>query len=153
MKPRHKRIVVIVLGLAGLATAAWLVLSAFNQNLVFFFSPSQVVANEAPVSRRFRIGGLVEEGSLRRDADGLTSHFTITDTVNRIPVIYTGILPDLFKEGRGCVAEGKIGTDGTFRADHVLAKHDENYMPVEVAHSIENARRSSKEAGKTFLNK
>jgi cytochrome c-type biogenesis protein CcmE len=152
MKPRHKRIAVIVLGLAGLATAAWLVLSAFNQNLVFFFSPSQVVANEAPLARKFRIGGLVEEGSLRRGADGLTSHFTITDTVNRIPVIYTGILPDLFKEGRGSVAEGKLESDGTFRADQVLAKHDENYMPVEAAHSIEKARQSSQKAGKTFTN-
>jgi cytochrome c-type biogenesis protein CcmE len=153
MKARHSRIAFIALGLCGLATAVGLALSAFNENLVFFFSPSQVVTNEAPVGRSFRIGGLVEEGSLRRGADGLTSHFTITDTVNSIPVVYKGILPDLFKEGRGCVAQGKIETDGSFHADQVLAKHDENYMPVEAAHSIEKAQQSSKEAEKTFLNK
>jgi cytochrome c-type biogenesis protein CcmE len=153
MKPRHKRLTFIVLGLCGLATAVGLALSAFNKNLVFFFTPSQVAADEVPIGRSFRIGGLVEDGSLRRRTDGLTSDFTITDTVNSIRVTYRGILPDLFKEGRGCVAQGHIGDDGVFHADQVLAKHDENYMPIEAAHSIEKARESSIEAGRTFLNK
>ena len=151
MKPRHKRIAVVIVGLCGLATAAGLALSAFNENLVFFFSPSQVVSGEAPVARSFRVGGLVETGSLRRGADGLTAYFTITDTRHSIPVVYTGLLPDLFKEGRGCVAQGKAGPDGVFHAELVLAKHDENYMPVEAAQSIEDARRSSSRAGKSLL--
>ena len=124
MKARHKRIVMVVLGLCGLATAVGLALSAFNENLVFFFSPSQVVAGQAPVARSFRVGGLVEAGSLRRGegADGLTAYFTITDTLRSIPVVYAGILPDLFKEGRGCVAQGKVGPDGMFHADLVLGE-------------------------------
>ena len=150
MKARHKRITCVVLGLCGLATAVGLALSAFNESLVFFFSPSQVVAGEAPVARSFRIGGLVEGGSLRRGADGLTVHFTITDSVHSVPVVYAGILPDLFKEGRGCVAQGKVGSDGMFHAELVLAKHDENYMPVEAAQSIEDASRSSNRAGKAL---
>jgi cytochrome c-type biogenesis protein CcmE len=153
MIARHKRIALVVAGLCGLATAAALALSAFKENLVFFFSPSQVVSGEAPVARTFRIGGLVEAGSLRRGADGLTASFTITDTVHTIPVIYAGILPDLFKEGRGCVAQGTVDHDGVFRAELVLAKHDENYMPVEAAQSIEDARRSSNRAGKTLLDR
>lgn len=151
MKRAHKRIAFIVLGLGGLGIAAGLVLSAFNKNLVFFFSPSQVAAKEAPAGRNFRIGGLVEKGSLKRDADGLTSRFKVTDTVTAIPVVYTGILPDLFKEGRGCVAQGKIGADGMFYADRVLAKHDENYMPPEAAQSISKAKVSANEAGKTLV--
>jgi cytochrome c-type biogenesis protein CcmE len=150
MKTRHKRIGFIVAGLAGLGIAAALVLNAFQNNLVFFFSPSQVVAKEAPVGRHFRIGGLVEKGSMQRDSDGLTMRFTVTDTANSIPVIYKGILPDLFKEGRGCVAEGKVGTDGVFRADSVLAKHDENYRAPEVTQSIEKATQAAKEAAKTI---
>jgi cytochrome c-type biogenesis protein CcmE len=153
MKARHKRIGFVVLGLCGLATAVGLALSAFNENLVFFFSPSQVVAGEAPVARSFRVGGLVEAGSLRRSPDGLTAYFTITDTLHSIPVIYAGILPDLFKEGRGCVAQGKVGPNGMFHAELVLAKHDENYMPVEAAQSIEDARRSANSAGKTILDR
>jgi cytochrome c-type biogenesis protein CcmE len=153
MKARHKRIVSILLGLTGLAVAVGLALSAFNKNLVFFFSPSQVVAHATPVGRTFRIGGLVEAGSLRRGNDGLTSYFTITDTVNSVPVIFTGILPDLFKEGRGCVAQGRIGANGSFQADQVLARHDENYMPIEAAQSIEKAKQSSRKAATTFLNK
>src|SRR3990172_6038105 len=109
MKQRHKRITFILVGLAALAVAAALVLNAFQENLVFFFSPSQVAAKQAPVNRAFRIGGLVEEGTLKRDSDGLTARFTVTDTAERIPVVYKGILPDLFKEGRGCVAQGRIG--------------------------------------------
>src|ERR1044071_10513278 len=117
MKRRHKRIGIIVVGLAGLALATTLALSAFRQNLVFFFSPTQVAAKEAPVDRTFRIGGLVQEGSLKRD--GLNVQFTVTDTAYNVPVVYNGILPDLFKEGRGCVAQGKIGTDGVFHAEQV----------------------------------
>jgi cytochrome c-type biogenesis protein CcmE len=150
MKTRHKRIGFIVAGLAGLGIAAALGLNAFQDNLVFFFSPSQVVAKEAPVGRHFRIGGLVEKGSITRDSDGLTMRFMVTDTANSIPVIYKGILPDLFKEGRGCVAEGKVGTDGVFHADSVLAKHDENYMPPEAAQSIEKAKQSANDAAKTL---
>jgi cytochrome c-type biogenesis protein CcmE len=153
MKARHKRIALVVLGLCGLATAVGLALSAFNENLVFFFSPSQVVSGEAPVARTFRIGGLVEAGSLRRGADGLTAYFTITDTAHTIPVIYAGILPDLFKEGRGCVAQGRLEPDGVFHAELVLAKHDENYMPVEAAQAIEDARGSSNSAGETLLDR
>src|ERR671913_2097296 len=131
MKRRHKRITFIAVGLAGLAIAAYLVTNAFRNNLVFFFSPTQVAAREAPVNRTFRIGGLVEEGTLKRDQDGLTVRFTVTDTAASIPVLYKGILPDLFKEGRGCVAQGRVGSDGVFQAEEVLAKHDENYMPPE----------------------
>ena len=129
MKRRHKRIGIIIAGVAGLSLAAFLALSAFQNNLVFFFSPTQVAAKEAPVNRTFRIGGLVEEGTLKRDGDGLTVRFTVTDTAASIPVVYKGILPDLFKEGRGCVAQGRLGDDGVFQAEEVLAKHDENYMP------------------------
>ena len=150
MKTRHKRMGFIGLGVAGLGIAAALVLNAFQKNLVFFFSPSQVVAKEAPVGRNFRIGGLVEKGTLKRDNDGLTLRFTVSDTVNNIPVVYKGILPDLFKEGRGCVAQGHVGNDGVFYAESVLAKHDENYMPPEAAESIEKAKRSANEAAKTL---
>jgi cytochrome c-type biogenesis protein CcmE len=140
MKKRHKRIVFIVAGLAALGLATWLVLGAFRSNLVFFFSPSQVVAKEAPVGKNFRIGGLVETGTLKRENDGLTVHFMVSDTVNKIPVVYKGILPDLFKEGRGCVAQGHVGTDGVFYAESVLAKHDENYMPPEAGQAIDKAK-------------
>lgn len=140
MKRRHKRIAFILAGLAGLGIAAALVLSAFQNNLVFFFSPSQVAAKEAPIGRTFRIGGLVEKESLKRENDGLTVRFTVTDTAKSIPIVYKGILPDLFKEGRGCVAQGHIGGDGVFYADQVLAKHDENYMPPEAGQAIDNAK-------------
>src|SRR6266700_7392747 len=124
MKTRHKRMGFIGLGVAGLGIAAALVLNAFQKTLVFFFSPSQVVAKEAPVGRNFRIGGLVEKGTLKRDNDGLTVRFTVSDTVNNIPVVYKGILPDLFKEGRGCVAQGHVGKVGGLCAECALAKHD-----------------------------
>ena len=120
MKRRHKRIGIILAGLAGLSLAAFLALSAFQNNLVFFFSPTQVAAKEAPVNRTFRIGGLVEEGTLKRENDGLTVRFTVTDTAASIPVVYKGILPDLFKEGRGCVAQGRLTSDGVFHAEEVL---------------------------------
>jgi cytochrome c-type biogenesis protein CcmE len=129
MKRRHQRIAFVLFALCSLSIATALALKAFNRNLVFYFTPSQVAAREAPISREFRLGGLVVVGSLTRDADGLTTRFSITDTVLSIPVVYRGILPDLFKEGRGCVAQGKMGRDGTFHAEQVLAKHDENYMP------------------------
>ncbi len=150
MKRRHKRIGFIIAGLAGLGVAAALVLSAFQKNLVFFFSPSQVVAKEAPINKTFRVGGLVEAGTLKRDNDGLTVHFTVTDTAKSIPVIYKGILPDLFKEGKGCVAQGRIGADGVFYADQVLAKHDENYMPPQAGEAIDSAKHE-REAAKTVV--
>ncbi len=148
MKRRHKRIGFIIAGLASLGIAAALALNAFQDNLVFFFSPSQVAAKEAPVGRTFRVGGLVQEGTVKRDTDGLTVRFTVTDTAQSIPVVYKGILPDLFKEGKGCVAQGKIAADGVFYADQVLAKHDENYMPPEAGQAIDNAK-----AGKTLVDK
>ena len=151
MKRRHKRAAFIFAGLAGLAIAAYLVASAFRNNLVFFFSPTQVAAKEAPIDRTFRIGGLVQEGTLQRDNDGLTVRFTVTDTAANIPVVYKGILPDLFKEGRGCVAQGKLGSDGVFHADQVLAKHDENYMPPEAGDALDKAKHA-KEAAKTVVN-
>ena len=150
MKLRHKRIALIVAGLAALGTAAAFVLSAFQNNLVFFFSPSQVAAKEAPLNKTFRIGGLVENGTLQRDNDGLTVRFTVTDTAKSIPVVYKGILPDLFKEGKGCVAQGRIGEDGVFHADQVLAKHDENYMPPEAGKAIDAAKHE-KEASKSVV--
>ena len=148
MKRRHRRIAFIVAGLVGLGVAAYLASSAFRNNLVFFFSPTQVAAKEAPVNRTFRIGGLVQEGSLKRD--GLNVQFTVTDTAYNVPVVYKGILPDLFKEGRGCVAQGKIGTDGVFHAEQVLAKHDENYMPPEAGAAVDKAKHA-REAAKTVV--
>ena len=150
MKRRHKRIAFIVAGLAALGIAAAFVLTAFQSNLVFFFSPTQVAAKEAPVDRTFRIGGLVENGTVKRQNDGLTVHFTVTDTEESIPVVFKGILPDLFKEGKGCVAQGRLGADGVFYADEVLAKHDENYMPPEAGDAIDKAKHT-REASKTIV--
>jgi cytochrome c-type biogenesis protein CcmE len=144
MKPRHKRIALILGGVAALGIAAALVLNAFQSNLVFFFSPSDVLAQKAPVNKTFRVGGLVEEGSIKRQSDGLTVHFKVTDTARALPVVYTGILPDLFKEGKGVVAQGRLGDDGVFRATEVLAKHDENYMPPDAAHAVEQAQKAQK---------
>jgi cytochrome c-type biogenesis protein CcmE len=144
MKRRHKRIIFICAALAALGLATWLVLGAFKENLVFFFSPTQVAAKEAPVNKTFRIGGLVSEGTLKRDPDGLTVRFTVTDTANNVPVVYKGILPDLFKEGRGCVAQGRMNTDGVFYADTIMAKHDENYMPPEAADALDKAKQAEK---------
>ena len=139
MKPRSKRLTAIACGLAALGVATALVLNAFNSNLVFFFSPTQVAAKEAPLGRSFRVGGLVEMGSIQRETQGLTTRFVVTDLAKTIPVTYTGLLPDLFKEGKGVVAQGKLGADGIFKADQVLAKHDENYMPPEAAAALKNA--------------
>ena len=144
MKPRHKRAALIGAGLLLLAGAVTLVLTAFQQNLVFFFTPSQVAANEAPAGKAFRIGGMVESGSLERAGDGLTVHFRVTDTARSVQVKYTGILPDLFKAGKGVVAQGRLGPDGVFQATEVLAKHDENYMPPEAAHALEQGAKAQK---------
>ncbi|WP_396957853.1 cytochrome c maturation protein CcmE, partial [Nitrosomonas sp.] len=141
---RHKKMAVIALSDSALTVAVVLVLNAFQSNLVFFFSPSQVAAKEAPIGKSFRIGGLVEEGSLKREGDGTTLNFAITDTAEVIRVVYTGILPDLFKEGKGVVAQGKMADDGIFYADEVLAKHDENYMPPEAASALEQAAKAQK---------
>jgi cytochrome c-type biogenesis protein CcmE len=143
MKNRHKRATLIVGSVAALGVAAALVLNAFQSNLVFFFTPTQVSAGEAPQSRVFRIGGMVQTGSVERQSDGLTVKFIVTDTAKEMPVMYTGILPDLFREGKGVVAQGKLGVDGMFRADEVLAKHDENYMPPEAQHAVEQAKKSA----------
>ena len=143
MKARTKRGLAIVVGLAALGIASALVLNAFQSNLVFFFSPSQIAANEAPRDRNFRVGGLVQLGSIQRQAGGLTVNFVVTDLAKTIPVSYTGLLPDLFREGKGVVAQGKLGADGVFRADQVLAKHDENYMPPEAAQALANARKGT----------
>ena len=139
MKPRTQRAFWIVAGLSLLGFAAALVLNAFQSNLVFFYTPTQIAANEVPKDRAFRIGGLVEAGSVVREKDALTVKFRVTDTAKTIPVVYTGILPDLFKEGKGVVAQGRIEPDGTFRASEVLAKHDENYMPPEAAEALKKA--------------
>jgi cytochrome c-type biogenesis protein CcmE len=140
VKPRHKRLLAIVGGLAALGAATALVLMAFQENLVFFFTPSQVAAQEAPLGRIFRIGGMVEKGSVKRD--GVEVRFIVTDTAKTIPVVYRGALPDLFREGKGVVAQGQLGADGVFRAREVLAKHDENYMPPEAAHAVEQAQKT-----------
>ena len=139
MKPRYRRLGWIVGGLAALGVAAALVLNAFRSNLVFFYTPTQVAAKEAPQGRAFRIGGLVEPGSLAREPNTLTVRFRVTDTAQTIPVSYTGLLPDLFKEGKGVVAQGSLTADGTFRATEVLAKHDENYMPPAAADAVKKA--------------
>ncbi|MDQ6917282.1 MAG: cytochrome c maturation protein CcmE [Pseudomonadota bacterium] len=141
MKPRTRRFAWIAAGLATLGVAAALVLSAFQSNLVFFFTPSQIAANEAPRARPFRVGGMVEAGSLTREPNSLTVRFRVTDTAKTIPVSYTGLLPDLFKEGKGVVAQGTLGADGVFHASEVLAKHDENYMPPQAKDAIDQAQK------------
>jgi cytochrome c-type biogenesis protein CcmE len=149
MKRRHKRITFILAGLTTLGVAAYFVANALRNNLVFFFSPTQVAAKEAPLNRTFRIGGLVQEGTLKRDGDSI--RFTVTDTAASIPVVYKGAsLPDLFKEGKGCVAQGRVGEDGVFYAEQVLAKHDENYMPPEAGDAVDKAKHA-KEAAKTVI--
>ena len=149
MKTRHKRIALIVGGLAILGLVVALVLNAFQSNLVFFFSPTQVAAGEAPKGTSFRIGGMVKEGSLKREADGVTLRFVMTDTEKDMTVAYKGILPDLFREGKGAVAQGRLRDDGVFAASEVLAKHDENYMPPEAAKAVgdAHARAAANKAG------
>ena len=144
MTPRAKRAGIVLAGLVATGAATALTLNAFSENLVFFYSPTQVAGDEAPKNRTFRIGGLVEEGSVQRL--GVDVRFAVTDTARSIPVTYTGILPDLFQEGKGVVAQGTLGPDGVFRAREVLAKHDENYMPPEAAAALEAAKRARGEA-------
>ena len=148
MKPRHKRLAAILFGLVALGAATALVLTAFQENLVFFFTPSQVAANEAPTGRTFRIGGMVETGSVKRE--GVEVRFVVTDTAKSIPVLYSGALPDLFREGKGVVAQGQLGADGVFRAREVLAKHDENYMPPEAADAVNRAQETAQKTAKTL---
>ena len=138
MKPRTKRLALVAAGLALLALAAWLISSAFQKNLVFSVTPTELLANPDR-ARNLRMGGLVEKGSLRREGDGVSVDFIITDMVQRVPVRYSGILPDLFKEGKGAVVQGKLGADGVFTATEVLAKHDENYMPPDAARALKEA--------------
>jgi cytochrome c-type biogenesis protein CcmE len=142
VKPRHKRIAAIVIGVVALGSVTALVLMAFQENLVFFFTPTEVAANKAPQGRTFRIGGMVEKGSVKRD--GVDVRFMVTDTAKTLPVVYKGPLPDLFREGKGVVAQGQLGADGVFRASEVLAKHDENYMPPEAAEAVKRAHDASK---------
>ena len=142
MKPRHKRFMWVAFGLAALGVAAALILTALNKNLTFFMTPSEVAENKAPVGRTFRVGGMVEKGSVKRE--GVEVRFVITDTAKTIPVVYRGQLPDLFREGKGVVAQGQLGADGVFAAREVLAKHDENYMPPDAAHAVEQAQKAQK---------
>ena len=137
MSARRRRLAIILGALAALGVAAALVLNAFNSNLVFFYTPTQIANKEAPSGKTFRIGGLVQEGSVARD--GVTVRFQVTDTAKTVPVSYHGVLPDLFKEGKGVVAQGQLGSDGVFVAREVLAKHDENYMPPEAAEALKQA--------------
>ena len=141
MSPRKRRLFAVIAGLGALSGATALVLNAFSSNMVFFYSPSQVRADEVPQQRYFRIGGLVEADSLRREPQTLTVFFNVTDQAHAVPVRYTGLLPDLFQEGKGVVAQGRLQSDGVFHADQVLAKHDENYMPPEAAAALEAAAR------------
>ena len=136
---RKRRLMMVGLLVVGVGIAAALALSAFRENILYFYSPTEVLSGEAPAGHKFRLGGLVVEGSVRRETDGLTVHFGLTDTAKEIPVMYSGILPDLFREGQGIVAHGRLDEAGVFVADEVLAKHDENYMPPEVAAALENA--------------
>ena len=140
MKPRHKRALIIIGALATLAIAAVFILNALNSNIALYVTPSEVAAGKAPQGQTFRIGGMVKDGSLRRDE--LVVHFIITDMVKEISVAYKGILPDLFKEGKGAVVQGKLDTNGQFIASEVLAKHDENYMPPEAKHALEQAQKN-----------
>jgi cytochrome c-type biogenesis protein CcmE len=140
MKPRHKRIALIGGGLAAIAIAAGFALQALDSNIAFFVTPTEIAEGKAPLDKTFRIGGYVKEGSMRRD--NLTVHFVITDTAQDVAVAYTGILPDLFQEGKGAVAQGRMGPDGVFTASEVLAKHDENYMPPEAQHAVDQAQKA-----------
>jgi cytochrome c-type biogenesis protein CcmE len=141
--------VLIAAGLATVGIAATLVLNSLRSNMAFFYTPTQIAAHEAPTGRSLRIGGLVETGSVQRK--GVTVHFTVTDTAKSIPVVYTGILPDLFKEGKGVVAQGELDPQGVFQATEVLAKHDENYMPPEAADALKRAQASGDSTGKSLV--
>jgi cytochrome c-type biogenesis protein CcmE len=147
MTRKRRRLLLVGAGMLLLGGAAALVLTAARQTLVFFYSPSELQTAEVPAGRAFRLGGLVEENSLTRDADGLTVHFRVTDLQHAVPVTYRGLLPDLFREGQGVVTLGTLGPDGTFVASEVLAKHDENYMPKEVAEALKKSGRWQEGAG------
>ena len=149
MKTRHRRAAIVVGALAAVGAAAALVLNAFNSNLVFFYTPSQIAAKEAPQGRTFRVGGMVQSGSVVRD--GVTVRFVVTDTAQNVPVRYDGVLPDLFKEGKGVVAQGQLGPDGVFVAREVLAKHDENYMPPEAADALQRADKMKQKMANTLV--
>jgi cytochrome c-type biogenesis protein CcmE len=151
MKTRQKRLLFVAVGLIGLAVASIMVLKALKGNLAYFFSPTQVVSKEAPIGTNLRLGGLVKEGSLQREDDGLTVHFMVTDMVETVPVVYTGILPDLFREGQGVVAQGRLSPDGTFHAEEVLAKHDATYMPPEVSEMLKNSHQATEKAGSSLI--
>jgi len=148
MKPRHKRLAIAGGVVVSVAAIAALVLNAFQSNLVFFYSPTQIDAKEAPSNRTFRVGGLVQEGSVKRD--GVKVNFVVTDTAKTVPVVYEGILPDLFKEGKGVVAQGQL-KDGVFVAREVLAKHDENYMPPEAAEALKHGQQVNEKVGKSVV--
>ncbi len=150
MKARHRRFALVAAGVVALAIGAALVFSALNRNLVFFFTPTQVAAKEAPEGRAFRIGGLVETGSVKRQSDGRTVHFMVTDTAHSMPVEYQGLLPDLFREGKGVVAQGTLDSNGVFHATQVLAKHDENYMPPEADAAVKNAKAVSERTARSI---
>ena len=151
LKARHKRFALIAMGLLLIGSAVALVLNALNSNMAFFYTPTQVSQGEVPKETNFRIGGLVEMGSIKRGDDGLTVNFVVTDTAKTVPVVYKGVLPDLFKEGKGAVVQGKIGADGLFTASEVLAKHDENYMPPEAAEALKRAQGQKQEQSKTLV--
>lgn len=141
MKARHKRLVFVAIAIVGVAVAAALALSALQSNIAYFFSPSQVLAGEAPADKVFRLGGMVEQGSMQRKSGEMTINFVVTDTARSVTVSYTGILPDLFGEGQGVVTKGRLGSDGIFYAEEVLAKHDESYMPPEVQDAVDKAQK------------
>ncbi|CAJ0770288.1 cytochrome c maturation protein CcmE [Ralstonia chuxiongensis] len=148
MTRRQRRLGILLAALVCAGAATALTLNAFRSNLVFFFSPSQVAAKEAPVAQVFRLGGLVERGSIQRERDGMTIRFIVTDTARGVPVVYHGLLPDLFREGKGVVARGRLGEDGVFVANEVLAKHDENYMPPEAADAVRRAAQVNEQMAK-----
>ncbi|EFP65453.1 Heme chaperone CcmE [Ralstonia pickettii] len=148
MTRRQRRLGILLAALVCAGAATALTLNAFRSNLVFFFSPSQIAAKEAPVAQVFRLGGLVERGSIQRERDGMTIRFIVTDTARGVPVVYRGLLPDLFREGKGVVARGRLGEDGVFVANEVLAKHDENYMPPEAADAVRRAAQVKEQMAK-----
>jgi len=151
MKPRQKRFMLVAIAVVAIAIAAGMALQALKGNLAYFFSPTQVVLKEAPIGKNLRLGGLVQEGSLQREDDGLTVHFLVTDLTETVAVVYTGILPDLFREGQGVVAQGRLSDDGVFHADEVLAKHDATYMPPEVADMLEDSQQATKQTSTSLV--
>ena len=150
MTPRQRRIALVVGILAGVSVAGLLALSAFRENVMFFFDPSQVAAGEAPIDKRFRLGGMVRPGTVEREAGSLDMSFVVTDIQRDVKVVYTGVVPDLFRENQGVVAHGRLGSDGIFVADEILAKHDENYMPPEAAEALEKAKSKDPQAAPTL---